>query len=273
MIKKNLVRYLMLCVAVAVCVTAASAQKTIRSFKSETGVSKSSKLIQTGTTVSIVNTTTSPGLQVDVPVQADATGVENSFIFSVAYDSSVVSNPTVALGADVPAGSLTLDTTTPGLLGIHVSLPAGQALNAGTNEIVKVTFDVSSTATVGDYPVTFGDTPMVRDIEDSSSVSVSGTYTDGVVSVLSVTAAGVTVTGMIHTPFGEPIRRQSVSLLSSEGPVQTVKTNMQGIFTFNDVLPGTYVIRIERSKYEFRHMTYLINVFDTLTGLDFTGYE
>ena len=113
-------------------------------------------------TIRTVHALTSAGQQVFVPVRIDSQGDENSFGFSLSFDTSKLSNPVITLGADTPGATLIVNTTQAGKVGVLLGLPAGTSLAAGDRHLVTIRFDVLVGAAPGLTPLVFGDQPIAR---------------------------------------------------------------------------------------------------------------
>jgi hypothetical protein len=131
-------------------------------------------------TLSVVNTFATATQPVTVPVVLNSQGNEASLTFSLAYDTAILSSPTVACGADAGAGCpLTVNTNTAGRIGISVD-PTSGTFASGLREVVTVSFNTAAT-TVPNTPVSFTDTPAVRETSDAGANPLPTGYVDGYV--------------------------------------------------------------------------------------------
>jgi len=91
--------------------------------------------------------------------------------------------------------------------------------------------------------------------------------TDGSVTLVSPTAAGVSVEGRITDPSGRPVRN-AVVVLSGDSEFQiTALTNAFGYFNFFDVPTGaTYLISAETKNLQVR--PFVLSVNDSVTGIE-----
>jgi len=86
------------------------------------------------------------------------------------------------------------------------------------------------------------------------------------------TAALVAVSGRVTTPDGRGLRGATVTMTDSLGNLRTTTTSSFGTYTFVDVQAGdVYVMGVNSKLYRFA--TQLVQVNDTLTGIDFMGQE
>ncbi|MBS1797390.1 MAG: carboxypeptidase regulatory-like domain-containing protein [Acidobacteria bacterium] len=122
-----------------------------------------------------------PGSPVAVTVELVAQGDENAVGFTLDYDAIVLSNPTVVLNPDAAAAVLTVNSAAAGHLGIVLSLPAGQSFTAGTKSLVTATFNTTPNALYSSA-VTFGDTPVLRQIVNANADPLPASYVNGQVT-------------------------------------------------------------------------------------------
>jgi hypothetical protein len=128
--------------------------------------------------------------------------------------------------------------------------------------INSVTFNTPTQVTVNISTV--GATPGVHTIQlrnpDGQSTSFNFT-------VLTVSAANVSVSGRVVTANGSGIRNVRVTLTGQNGFVRTAITGSFGYFRFNDVPSSeTYVLNANSKRYTFEPRT--ISVTDELTDVD-----
>lgn len=89
---------------------------------------------------------------------------------------------------------------------------------------------------------------------------------------LRPTAAGVTVSGRILTPDGYGLRNAIVKITDSRGAVRSAVSSTFGYYYFEGVQVGeSYLITVNSRRFSFTPLFITVN--DTLTGLDFIGYE
>lgn len=86
------------------------------------------------------------------------------------------------------------------------------------------------------------------------------------------TAAGVSVSGRVMTATGNGISKVRVTLSSPSGATVTALTNAFGYYSFEEVATGqTYVISVSSKGYHFNEPVRVVNVGDTISGLDFVA--
>jgi hypothetical protein len=171
-------------------------------------------------TLSVVNTFATPTLPVTVPVVLNSQGNEASLTFSLAYDPAILSSPTVACGTDAGAGCpLTVNTNTAGRIGISVDAETG-TFASGLREVVKVSFNTAAT-TAPNTPVSFTDTPAVRETSDAGANPLPTGYVDGYVIFAQGIEADVAPrpggNGTVSATDVSQIRRFAVGLDTFDG--------------------------------------------------------
>lgn len=220
--------------------------------------------------VRVVSVSSSPGQQVTVTLQADAEGDENNYGFSLGYETAILSNPVVTIGADATGGNVLANSATmPGKIGFSVDFGSG-TMPAGTaRRLVTVKFDVAPTAPAGHTPLTFGDAPAVRETSNLAAQPVATSYEDGFVNIASPTASSVSVGGRVMKDNAAGLSDALVYLSDNNGVTRTAKTNPFGYFRFDNVRTGeSYMINIRAKLYRFDSR--VITVQDELTDLVFT---
>jgi hypothetical protein len=223
------------------------------------------------TPVRVVSAVSSPGQQVTVSIEADAQGGENGFGFTLDYVSSSLSNPQVTLGSGVPVGAALIpNVATSGKVGVILGLPFGTGLTPGTKQLITIRFDVAPNAPVGSLALTFGDTPVVREISDVNANILTSSFQDGVVTILTPTAANVDVGGRVADPSGLAISGVRVSMSGPDGVNRQTRTNQFGYYMFRDVQVGqTYLFNAGHKAYSFATIVSTIN--EATDGLNFVA--
>ena len=88
----------------------------------------------------------------------------------------------------------------------------------------------------------------------------------------AATAASVSVSGRVLTPDGRGLRNAKVTISDSKGVARTVTTSSFGFYKFDDVTVGeSYIMAVQSKQYRFAQR--VVQVFDTLTDVDFVGLE
>ena len=114
----------------------------------------------------------------------------------------------------------------------------------------------------------------VRDDAGTAAPTVvNGEFSGGWgLELLPSTAAGVEVSGRVVTPDGRGLRNAQVIITDSNGLRRTATTSSFGYYKFEDVEVGsTFVVGVTAKRYRFAQR--VVQVFDTLTDVDFVGQE
>jgi hypothetical protein len=131
----------------------------------------------------IGTTATTAGSSVTLSVDLSALGDENAVAFSMAFDTTVLINPSVVLGADVGTAELTSDTSqlANGRLGVSLALPASQTLEQGDARLLVISFDTVPSAESPAVAVRCSDLPVARAIVGTDGNALQATFLDGAV--------------------------------------------------------------------------------------------
>ena len=222
--------------------------------------------------IRVVDTSTRPGETVAVQFQIDAQGDESSASFTLRFDPTVFLNPVVTVGSGVSEGtnlSTNVSAIAEGKIGVLVD--SVTAYSAGVRQLVTIRFNVAPDARLGLYPVTFENGPTGKSVSNNAGVLMPSRFETGYIQVGS-TAAGVTVTGRLTNAAGQGIRNAIVTMTDPSGNRRTALTGSFGIYRFDDVAVGaTYVVAPSSRRYRFTPQ--LVNVADSIAGLDFVGRE
>lgn len=132
------------------------------------------------------NTSVATGNEFDLPVQLLAAGDENAAGLSLRFDVARLGFRE-ALSNSAPAGA-TLNANTnlapSGGLGLGVAYPAGQSFTHGTQQVAVVRFLAGTTP--GTSALTFGDTPVWRELVNEAAEPLEVIYQSGTVTGLLV---------------------------------------------------------------------------------------
>ncbi|MGH7186360.1 MAG: hypothetical protein ACREIB_08825, partial [Pseudomonadota bacterium] len=124
-----------------------------------------------------------PNGTVTLPITFQPEGSENSFSFSLKYDTAILGNPQVVLGGEMSAAALTVNSSelAQGRVGVEIKLPQGQRIGSGGREIAKITFGIAPNPGVASTKVEFTDSPLARITVDVNGNAVIGAYADATV--------------------------------------------------------------------------------------------
>ncbi|MBK7513897.1 MAG: DUF4082 domain-containing protein [Chloracidobacterium sp.] len=217
--------------------------------------------------VSVIDTSGYAGQQVVVSIKVEASGDESGFGFTVSYDGTKLSDPFVMTGADMPFSAPIINTQTAGKVGVITASPFGATMPFGSREIVKIRFNILPTASGGPTSITFtGAPPVVNQVSSAAAEALPTTFTAGTVTILSPTAIGTSVGGIVLSPGGQAVRNARLSMTDQSGMVRTVVSNSFGFFRFDDVTVGeTYVIDVRAKGLHFAPQ--VVSVADEITDL------
>ncbi|MEQ1607114.1 MAG: MBG domain-containing protein [Pyrinomonadaceae bacterium] len=168
--------------------------------------------VGSSTITSANSSMTSPEQIVSVPVLLTSQGNEAKIDFSLNYDLAILGIPAVTCGADTSGCTVVVNNSLPGKVGI--SITPTSVVAAGTREIVRVTFPISTNNLIT-TPISFGDQPTMRDIRDADSNPLPSLFTPGVVGVaqgdLGLEGDIVNATGA--TTGGDGVLSNDVSIM------------------------------------------------------------
>ncbi len=201
----------------------------------------------------------------------DTVGNEAGYTFSIAFDSTKLTNPQVAIGNG--GGDVIFNANNPGQIGFSVTSFAGGTIAAGNNiALVNITFTVPANAPAGTAAITFTDTPARRKASpvDPNFPITQPTYTGGTITISGATAAGATIGGRVLSDKGRGIAGAQVILTNRAGAViKTARTNGFGYYNAEVEAGESYIVRVESKQYRF--VSRVVNVAQDLDGVDFTA--
>lgn len=155
--------------------------------------------------------------------------------------------------------------TTLGSLGVNATSFGGFDIQPFTN-IAYAALRVGGVSQLYSINLTTGAATLVGPIGGATVI------VDGLTISPCATAAGVEVSGRVMTPDGRGLRNATVSITDPQGNVRTATTSTFGYYRFDDVQVGeTYVMGVSSRRYRFAPRA--VQVFDTLTDVDFVGQE
>ncbi len=212
---------------------------------------------------------TSAGSILTVPIRVDTVGNEAGYTFSIAFDSTVLTNPNVVIGDS--GGDVLFNANNPGQIGFSVTTFSGGTIAEGSNKtLVTVTFTVAAVAQPGTVPITFTDTPARRKASpvDPNFPITQPTYTGGTITIGGATAAGTTLSGRIITAGGRGLSNATVILTDASGSQRLVRTGTFGYYRFENVEAGqTYIVGVQSKRYKYDSQT--VSITDDFNVLNF----
>lgn len=210
-----------------------------------------------------------------VPITLNSMGDVAAIQFTVTYDPSKLSipmNPTnTAIINRYPNTTFVINNNTPGKLGIvaYQPLDGASVFPAGDIKLFDINFTVANGAS-GTTQVGFGNDPVPQVASNPQAGAVQTNSAPGTVTLMSPTAAAVSVSGRVLTPEGRGLRGARVSLTDQNGSTRTALTTTFGYYGFTEVAAGeTYIISVVSKKYSFTPQ--VINVNEDMDNLNFTA--
>ena len=143
-------------------------------------------------TIRAVNVSVLPASDFILPIQLTALGNENALSFSLSFDPSVLSFKNVTLGSGVTGATLISTTSrlSAGKIGVFVGFSGYETFQAGTQQIVNITFKVAPITNSMVTAVTFGDDPTYREVSDVFVNTLWSAFVSGAVSISAVDFEG-----------------------------------------------------------------------------------
>jgi hypothetical protein len=134
--------------------------------------------------VRVVGATFQAGQNNSISVELDAQGDENALGFSLNFDAAKMSFVSAVNGSGAGAATLNVNTLqlANGQLGLGIGLSAGQTFTAGTRQLAVITFNVP-VGSSGSTVISFGNSPVVREVSDPGANVLGATYTPATVSI------------------------------------------------------------------------------------------
>lgn len=107
-------------------------------------------------------------------INVEAFGNEKAVSLSLGFNSTVLSNPRVTLGADATGATLSVNTSqvAQGAIGMAMTLPGNQTLAEGSRRIFNVEFDYAASNTGAKLDFEFRDAPVARNVTDTSGAAL-----------------------------------------------------------------------------------------------------
>ncbi len=111
-------------------------------------------------------------------------GNENAVGFSVTFNPAVLRYDSYAEGTDTAGGTALVNVNDgqklAGKVGVGIARPANTTFSAGSRQLVVLTFTVLSVA--ASAAISFGDTPILREVSDVSANTLTATFNGAAIS-------------------------------------------------------------------------------------------
>jgi hypothetical protein len=119
-----------------------------------------------------------------VSVILDAQGNEGAVGFSLSFDSSMLQFAGATIGSGAPGASMNVNSAQAanGAIGVALLMPIGQSFAAGSQECVRLSF-VPIGYSSGTSNLSFTDSPVIRDVADTTANSLVVNYVNSSLAV------------------------------------------------------------------------------------------
>jgi hypothetical protein len=133
--------------------------------------------------LSIAGVTEVAGRETALSISLVGTGNENGLSFSLSFDPARLTYLGQTFGAGAAGTSLFVNTNQVSLgeLGLMVAKPAGQSFAAGSNELARISFLLSSSSAT--TTVSFADAPLGREVVDAYANVLCANYSNAQVVI------------------------------------------------------------------------------------------
>ncbi len=226
-----------------------------------------------GRTIRAVPNTGTPGGEVTVLIEVDSQGDEVAASLTINFDPTVLSNPVVSLGSDVPMDTvLTLNPNQvgSGKIGILFDSANSFVLSPPARRALAVKFNIAPNAPSGPTLISFDNAPTPRSTSNPLGELLPTSYQNGSVTISA--APRFTVSGKVTTPTGLGLRNATVIILDSNNVRRTTTTSSFGLYNFSDVQSGqSYTVSVSSKRYRFAAR--VVSVSSDLSNIDFVGLE
>ncbi len=226
-----------------------------------------------GTATVSASSVTATSTNAVVPVNLNSMGDTAAIQFTVNYDPAKLSIPNdAAIVNRYPNTTFIINRNAAGKLGIvaYQPLDGATVFPIGDRKLFDINFTVNSGAS-GTTTINFGNDPVTQTAANPQAGVVQVANNPGTVTLLSPTAAGVSVGERVFVG-SRGLMNAIVNLTDQSGAIRTTRTTTFGYFHFEDVPAGqTYVVTVVSKRYQFAPQ--VISVSDDLSDLNFAALE
>src|SRR5439155_14116345 len=167
----------------------------------------------------------------------------NAVGFTLVFDPAKVNYTGASLGSGAGGAVLNVNTdqASTGRVGFALALGSGANFAPGSEELVKVTFQVAASAT-GSVSLFFADDPIYREISDPGANALSADYLGTAITVNPVPSLSITQTGQDLT-LSWPSWATNYVLQQSDGGLSSAAnwTNSSATVTTTTNASSVYV--------------------------------
>jgi hypothetical protein len=136
--------------------------------------------------MTFVQTSAPRGSLVTVPVELTTRGDERAASFSIHFDPTILSQPSVSLGTGVPSGTVltaNLLQAHLGRIGVLFDSDGPFSVSPDPHQVITVTFAVAPQAPIGNTSLTFRDTPTPKSGSNFWGDLLPITWVDGSIAI------------------------------------------------------------------------------------------
>ena len=220
-----------------------------------------------------VGTATVSNTNALVPITLNSNADTAAIQFTVNYDQTKFSIPnTAAIINRYPNTTFIINNNTPGKLGIvaYQPLDGASVFPTGSIKLFDVNFTVSSGAS-GTTPISFGNDPVSQAASNPQAGAVQITAAPGTITLLSPTAASVTLGGRVLVGR-RGLSNATVYLTDQTGTIRAARTNPFGYYRFSEVPSGsTCILTVVSKRYSFAPQ--VVNISGDVDNLNFVANE
>jgi len=175
--------------------------------------------------LTIAGVTEVAGREAALSISLVGTGNENGLSFSLNFDPARLTYLGQTPGAGAAGTGLLVNTNfiSLGELGLMLAKPAGQSFAAGSNELARIRFLLSSGAAT--TTVSFADAPLTREVVDANANVLCASYTNA-----QVTITPLFLPTILTDPLSQTIQ-----------PITNIATNV----TFSVIAGGSPPLRYQ----------------------------
>jgi uncharacterized protein (TIGR03437 family) len=183
-----------------------------------------------------------------VVVSLNALGDENAIGFSLSFDPAKVRFVSAAAGSGAAGAILQTNPlqAEQGRVGMILILPAGQTIAAGLQSVVVATFAPVETGGIDSSVITFGDSPVSKELVSVNATNLPAVWTLGAARELAVVSAasfdaGAVSPGSIAAAFGTNLAVESLptslTVIDSIGASRLAKLLFVSAGQINYIIP------------------------------------
>jgi uncharacterized protein (TIGR03437 family) len=181
-------------------------------------------------------------------VSLNALGDENAIGFSLNFDPAKVRFVSAAAGSGATGAILQMNPlqADQGRVGMILILPAGQTIAAGQQSVVVATFAPVETGGIDSSVITFGDSPVSKELVSVDATNLPAVWTLGAARELAVVSAasfdsGAVSPGSIAAAFGTDLAVESLptslTVIDSTGTSRLAKLLFVSAGQINYIIP------------------------------------